>query len=460
MKHKLLYTIVFTVSTFFVNAQTSINDLKNQTDLARLTTTVRELSGEDPTTVAGAPVTITHRVSNAGNDLAADYIKERLTALGLTITDQIYSTGGRNIIATQTGVTNPDDIYIVSAHYDSVANYCGDDNASGTAAVMEVARILSEHCTDNTIVYALWDEEETGLHGSRYYAQQAAANSDNILGVFNIDMMAYDNDNDNNFDIDLRNIAGSVAMKDQILSVLNDPAFGGFNLTVNVVNPGTSSSDHSSFWNEGYSAVLFGEAWSQNDKTSGYHTSNDRVGLFNWPYYHNMTKLVVAYMATVASPIFIDKTVVQNTTTITSNEVGATYQWVDCNNGDAPIAGATSQAFTPTVNGTYAVNITKGNCTKKSECVMFNVLGVEDFGMNSVNIYPNPTKDQITITGFDTTIEKYSFILTDINGKEILKGERTTQNSSIDLSTYASGVYFLNIKLSEKEGKVFQVIKD
>ena len=54
--------------------------------------------------------------------------------------------------------SNPNDIYIVSAHYDSVTNFGADDNASGTAAIIELARILSQYCTENTIIYALWDD--------------------------------------------------------------------------------------------------------------------------------------------------------------------------------------------------------------------------------------------------------------------------------------------------------------
>ena len=269
IKYPFLFFLLFLVLK--TNAQ-NIQDIINQTSLANVTLYVNELSGEVPTIVGGNTVTITHRVSNNDNNLAADYIKERLTGFGLTITDQVYTpgaTGGRNIIATQTGVTNPNNIYVISAHYDSVANYGADDNASGTAAIIELARILSQYCTDNTIVYALWDQEEIGLNGSSYYAQQAQTNGDNILGNFNIDMMGYDSDNDKNFDIDVRPIANSLAMKDDIISVLNNPLYG-FDLIVNVVNPGTGSSDHGSFWSRGYSAVLFGECWSKNDKTSGY----------------------------------------------------------------------------------------------------------------------------------------------------------------------------------------------
>ena len=457
MRIKYPFFIFLMFLALKTNAQ-NIQDIINQTSLANVTLSVNELSGEVPTTVGGNPVTIAHRVSSSGNNDAANYIKERLEAFNLSVVQQDYSASGRNIIATQTGVTNPNNIYVISAHYDAVNLYGADDNASGVAAIIELARILSQYCTDNTIVYALWDEEETGLNGSAYYAQQAQANGDNILGNFNIDMMGYDADNDKNFDIDVRPFANSLAMKDDIISVLNNPAYG-FDLVVNVVNPGTGSSDHGSFWNNGYSAVLFGECWSKNDKTTGYHTSNDRIGLFNMPYYHQMCKLVVAYMTTVASPIFIDKTVTQNTTLLTSNETGATYQWVDCNNSNTPISGQTNQQFIPTMSGNYAVEITKNNCTKLSVCTSFNVLGIGDYELQNIALFPNPVKDKLTITGIQNNSSVLNVKLVSITGKEIFKKQLTSSNAKINTQSLATGIYFLDISTTDGAKKVFKVIK-
>jgi len=453
----LFFLVLFALKT---NAQ-NIQSIINQTSLANVTLYVNELSGEVPTIVGGNTVTITHRVSNNDNNLAADYIKEKLTGFGLAITDQVYTpgaTGGRNIIATQTGVTNPNNIYVISAHYDSTHDHGADDNASGTAAIIELARILSQYCTDNTIVYALWDQEETGLNGSAYYAQQAQTNGDNILGVFNIDMMGYDGNDDKHFDIDVRPIANSIAMKDQIISVLNTTSYG-IDLIVNVVNPGSPDSDHSSFWNQGYSAILFGENWKTNDITTGYHSNNDRIGLFNMPYYHNMCKLVVAYITTVASPVFIDKTVTQDTTTLTSNQTGATYQWVDCNNSNAPITGETNQTFTPTITGSYAVEITKNNCTKTSGCTSFNVLGIGDFQLKNIRIFPNPVKDNITLLGFENTTSELNINLFSITGKKIFKKTLTAYNPKLNLKSLSAGVYLLDITTSDGAKKVFKIIK-
>lgn len=245
MKHILIITLFFT--SIFCNAQT-VADFIKETDLPLLKKTIDELSGEVSTTVNGTTQTIRNRVSSKGNDMAADYIKEKLNSYGLKATDQIYkagATGGRNVYAIQLGKTKPKDIYMICGHYDAVADYCADDNLSGTVTVLEAARILSKYCFESTIVYALWDEEETGLNGSKYYAGEAKSRKDNILGVLNIDMSAYDGDNDKNFDIDCNSNANSLAIKDLLLQLVSTYKL---NLIGNVVNPGTSDSDHASFW--------------------------------------------------------------------------------------------------------------------------------------------------------------------------------------------------------------------
>ena len=303
MMKRILLICGFLVFNYSVSQ--TVSDLINEVDINELTLTLNEYSGEVSTVVDGNTVTILNRVSNSDNNLAADYLVQKLNAIsGLTVTDDIYSpgaTGGRNIIATQLGVTNPNDIYIICAHYDAVANYCADDNVSGTAAVLEIARILAQYDFDNTIVYALWDQEEIGLLGANNYAEAASASGDNILAVFNMDMMAHDDDGDNDFDIDVRPIGNSIAMKDDIIALLGTYGVSNdIDLNVNVVNPGTPFSDHKPFWDEGFTAVLFGEAWSNGDQTQQYHTSGDRVSTLDLDYYHDMVKLAMAYMGTKA----------------------------------------------------------------------------------------------------------------------------------------------------------------
>ncbi len=272
----------------------SVQEIIDQVSKDGIIQAVRDFSGEDSTVVNGNKVLIRNRENGTtGNDLAADYLKEQLTNFGLSVTDDAYSSGGRNIYATQTGSLNPNNIFIICGHYDSVADYCADDNASGTVTVLEAARILSNYEIENTVIYALWDEAESGLKGAREFANKAAQNGDNIVAVLNMDMMAYDSNNDKVFDIDVRNIANSYQIRDDLIALVDS---FNFDLIPLVVDPGTYASDHKPFWDVGYSAVLFGESWETGDMNSEYHTSDDRISLFNVDYYFEMVKLAVAYI--------------------------------------------------------------------------------------------------------------------------------------------------------------------
>ena len=84
----------------------------------------------------------------------------------------------RRSICTKVGTTRPDEMYIVGAHMDGHGwGEAANDNGSGTALVMELARIFSmpDVQTERTIRFALWNNEETGLNGARAYVDQRAA---------------------------------------------------------------------------------------------------------------------------------------------------------------------------------------------------------------------------------------------------------------------------------------------
>lgn len=457
--NKLFISSLFSLFFCVIIQAQSVQDLINQVDLSNLELTVSELSGEQTTTVNGNTVTITSRVQN-NNDLAADYIKERLMQMdNLTIEDQAFNSVGRNIIATQIGQTNPNDIYIICAHYDSVTTFCADDNATGVAAVMEIARILSTQCIDNTIVYALWDEEEIGLRGSEFYADLAAANGDNILGVLNMDMIGYDGDEpgtpgDNEWDIDVRNIAGSIAMKDDIVTIFNTYTFD-LKPPI-IVNPGTTFSDHSRFWDVGYSAVLVGESWETNDQTPFYHTSNDRLSTLDLPYFHELTKLVMAYTATKGGLLEIDNTINTTETTISSNQAGALYQWIDCNT-NLPIQNETNQTFLPSANGTYRVEVTTASCTELSDCFVFATLGLETFNKDEVTIYPNPSASNITINLASNQLFKAE--IKSVSGKIVLSKNSLKSSVTLDISRWSSGVYFVTVSTDKKTG-TYKIVKE
>lgn len=438
----LLFSLSFSLIGA-LSAQTEL-DLINAVSLDSLSQTLQEFTGEVATNVGGNSVTILNR-EQSNNDLAGDYLVEKFNAMNsLTVTDQPFNTNGRNIIATQLGKTNPNDIYIICAHYDSVADYCADDNASGTATVLEVARILSTQCMDNTLVYALWDEEEIGLRGANFYASQANNNGDNILGVLNIDMMGYDGDDDDDFDIDVRPIANSIEMKDDLVALL---ATYNFNLNVNVVNPGTTASDHARFWDQGYSAVLVGESWDNDDQTPYYHSSSDRFSTLDLPYFHELAKLIMSYMVTKGSLVSVDNSLTVSPSTLTSNMDNASYQWVDCST-NLPIPSEVNQSFSPTISGSYAVEVTVGSCTELSACVDFTSLVTDTFKLNTINIYPNPTSSILTIE--HSLNDDLIFELFSIEGKKVLQKVLTEKRSKLNMSQLSKGTYFVRMTQNKK----------
>jgi hypothetical protein len=140
-------------------------------------------------------------ISRPGNRLAGEYLFETYRSFGYAPEYQWFENrtadGGRtaNVIATLKGTVNPELVYVVSSHYDSVAAGPGaDDDSSGTAALLEAARVLAAHPMPATIVFASFTGEESGLLGSREYVRRAVESKTRIVGALNNDMIGWAND--------------------------------------------------------------------------------------------------------------------------------------------------------------------------------------------------------------------------------------------------------------------------
>jgi len=96
-----------------------------------------------------------------------------------------------NVVAIQWGTEFPDEYIVISSHYDHPDGPGADDNASGTAGVLEIARILSQHSFKRSIIYVPFNAEELWMVGSLPFAEKCAQEDLNILGVFNMDMIGY-----------------------------------------------------------------------------------------------------------------------------------------------------------------------------------------------------------------------------------------------------------------------------
>src|SRR6185295_13965293 len=143
-------------------------------------------------------------VSQPGNKLAAAYLLAQYKSFGYDAEYQPFEYRGRgggpsgqtaNVVATLKGTVNPELVYVVSSHYDSVAVGPGaDDDSSGTAALLETARVLAGHPQPATIIFASFTGEEAGLLGSREFVRRAVEAKLKVVGALNNDMIGWSND--------------------------------------------------------------------------------------------------------------------------------------------------------------------------------------------------------------------------------------------------------------------------
>jgi Tol biopolymer transport system component len=143
-------------------------------------------------------------VTQPGNKLAASYLFDTYKSFGYSPEYQTFTYRVRgsdragptaNVIATLKGTVNPELVYVVSSHYDSVAVGPGaDDDSSGTAALLETARLLANHPQPATIVFASFTGEEAGLLGSREFVRRAVEDKVHVVGALNNDMIGWAND--------------------------------------------------------------------------------------------------------------------------------------------------------------------------------------------------------------------------------------------------------------------------
>lgn len=285
-------------------------DIINSTNLDTLKNYVSVLSGESSFTLNNNQLTIQSRHSEQpGNELAAQFIFNKLKSFGLEVVEQKLNPLIKNVYAVQYGINNSKTV-IISAHYDDCGNSTcakdssvyapgADDNASGVSATLECARIISKYLTNYKIVYAFWDAEEQGLIGSNYYATLAANKKENILGIINLDMIGWDSNNDGLIEIHAKDTTA--------VNFINLPAIiteinSNYNIGLQPVTfkPGTWRSDHYRFWQNKFNAILLIEGLYSDDFNKYYHSQNDKMANFNLNYFHRTSKLAIASIATIA----------------------------------------------------------------------------------------------------------------------------------------------------------------
>jgi len=153
----------------------------------------------------------------------------------------------------------------------------------------------------------------------------------------------------------------------------------------------------------------------------------------------------------------ITNTITMNaqTLTLTCSVSGATYQWIRTDVGNQAIVGATSQTYTPTVNGSYACKITKNGCVNTSAPISVDKVGLDEFSDNSgVDLYPNPANDFIVVS-FTTVASNIQVQLFDVLGKLVdVKTATSKNNITINTETLSKGVYTVKLTDATKNNSI------
>ncbi len=296
------FLVVFFIS-FNVFAQKSeVSELLDKIHADSLIYFVKQLSGELPVRIQGNQDTIKSRYYlHPDNEKAFLFLKEKLQSYQYTVKEQQFSEYGKNLIAVKEGSLKPDFHILIGAHYDS--RPAGDispganDNASGTSAVIEIARVLKDNQFPYTLKFIFFDEEELGLIGSKAFARTVGSENETLIGYINLDMLGWDEDENFKTEIHVRDIAGSLELADLAVRCNEEYAIG---LSPEIINPGTLLTDHASFWNEGHTAIGINEEYSGEDAYPYIHTVADTVGHFNIPFFYRNSKLAAAVLAELA----------------------------------------------------------------------------------------------------------------------------------------------------------------
>ena len=237
-------------------------------------------------------------VGQPGNTNAAAYLHSRLSAIpGLEVEYQDDKL--LNVIATLKGTGPGSEIrYVTGAHYDCASNVATNapgatDNAAGVGVVMELARVLSKHKFEHSIVFAFWNAEEKGCRGSLSYADSAKSRSETIGLYINYDSTCFDPQG--RLILDVISDRDSEPFRELLVS--NNSAYNiGFTLAYNQHNCG---GDHVSFRKNGYPALF------THQETHGrhYHTTNDLPHLISADYASRNARLGLTILTELARKI-------------------------------------------------------------------------------------------------------------------------------------------------------------
>ncbi|MDL2240973.1 M20/M25/M40 family metallo-hydrolase, partial [Bacteroidales bacterium OttesenSCG-928-K22] len=416
----------------------------------------------------------TRRYNSPQADQAASWIKDKYLSWGLDANVEDFSTyswyegyiNSSNVIAIQTGVCKPDEYIVCGGHFDSVNWYDGDeapgadDNATGTAGVMEIARILSQYEFERSIIYCAFGAEEIGLCGSAVYAQKCQSEGMNILGYFNIDMSGYIKPGFETL-ISIIHPSSATPLANYYINVLNT-YFAGTQYE-QLAGMSGGDSDHTSFNQNGYMGIYPFETDGAHNPY--IHTSQDYIGKgINSEeqvlLYTNIVGACIGELGLLSSSSIVkpdaDFIVEGETEIFEGNSVSfidnsynepVSWQWY-FEGGEPETSDEQNVSVTYSAEGSYDVKLIVENCAgidsiiKEKFIVVNPEVGIENHDI--IKIAPNPVKSNSYINiDFDKIIK--SVELVSLSGTILKTYKVNSSKTELFIPTLSSGIYFLNI---------------
>ncbi|MCP4159741.1 MAG: M20/M25/M40 family metallo-hydrolase [Deltaproteobacteria bacterium] len=386
-----------------------------------------KLTGEESVVIGGSSYTITTRHTNSGTPLekATQYVYEFMGNLGLSVNYHnwtYWGTSNRNVIAEKTGTVSPNEIVLVTAHLDSLPSGSlapgADDNSSGSVGLMIAAEIMKQYDFERTVRFVFFTGEEQGLYGSKRYADKVASDSDNIVAVYNIDMIAWDDVGGPTLRLHTRSsdnpgYSGDMVLANTFVDVVNNYSMSSV-LTPIIDSDGVTASDHSPFWNKGYSAILAIED-DVDDFCDNYHTTNDKLSTLNMTYYTNYIKAsvgTIAHLTKVASEPELTaafsfaanllEVTFTGQSTVPSGSTIVSRLW---NFGDSSTSSLQNPVHTYPSAGTYTVTLTvednNGNTNVATKSI--EVKAVNEYCISSGNSNNYEWISEVQVGSFSKT---------------------------------------------------------
>jgi hypothetical protein len=230
-------------------------------------------------------------VGSADNQKATAQIKDILTGMGFTVTQPCYRDGACSIVADKAGDGSSTGVIMIMAHLDSVGkNFAGaDDNASGVAVMLEVARVLKDYNNKKTIRFFATNGEESGLYGATHYADVLKKSGDikKMVLAINMDMVGYNS----NGIVELETDSQYEGLANWFATLATSYTKLKSKITI-----GAWGSDHVPFIKGGVPTLLTIEDWST--KTPCYHMECDKPATLNYEYAGEIAKLNLAAIMT------------------------------------------------------------------------------------------------------------------------------------------------------------------